>query len=55
MSDSLMAFHLVHHRDVEGHVLPLAPRIREAEVDVFDVLILDRLEDILGGLHAEPF
>ena len=40
--------------DVEGDVLPLAARIGEAQVDVFDVLVLDRLQDILGGLHVLP-
>ena len=68
MSDSLIAFQpaieepsnidavgehfLVDDRHVEGDVLPLAARIGEAEVDVFDVVVLDRLEHVLGGLHA---
>ena len=42
----------VDHRHVEGHVLPLAARVRETEIDVLDVVVLDRLEHILGGLHG---
>ena len=34
-------------RDVEGDVLPLAARIGESEVDVFHVVVLDHLHDIL--------
>jgi hypothetical protein len=36
-------------------VLPLAPRIGEAQIDIFDIIVLDRLQDILGGLHHLPF
>ena len=43
---------LVDDRHVEGDVLPLAARIGEAEVDVFDVVVLDRLEHVFGGLHG---
>ena len=46
---------LVDQRLVEGHVLPLAARIGETQVDIFDVIVLDRLKDILGGLHGLPF
>ena len=46
---------LVDQRLVEGHVLPLAARIGETEIDIFDVVVLDRLQDILGGLHDWPF
>ncbi len=48
---------LVDDRDVEGHVLPLAARIREPEIDILDVVVLDGLEHILGGLHGRggPF
>src|SRR2546430_8993773 len=45
---------LFDHADVEGHVLPLAARIGETKVDVFDVVVLDRLQDIFGGLHENP-
>jgi hypothetical protein len=45
---------LFDHADVEGHVLPLAARIGEAQVDVFDVVVLDRFEDVFGGLHEFP-
>ena len=46
---------LVDQRLIEGDVLPLAARIGEAQVDIFDVVVLDRLQDILGGLHGLPF
>ena len=46
---------LVDHADVEGHVLPLAARIGEAQVDVFYVVVLDRFQDVFGGLHEYPF
>ena len=39
---------------VECDMLPLAARIGESEIDVFDVIVLDRLQDILGGLHVRP-
>jgi hypothetical protein len=32
-------------------MLPLATRVGETQIDVLDVIVLDRLEDILGGLH----
>jgi hypothetical protein len=32
-------------------MLPLAARVGETEIDVLDVVIFDRLEHILGGLH----
>jgi hypothetical protein len=35
-------------------VLPLAARIGETKVDVFDVVVLDRFQDIFGGLHENP-
>jgi hypothetical protein len=48
MSDSLIAFQpairervLFDHGDIEGHVLPLAARIGETQVDVFHVVVLD--------------
>jgi hypothetical protein len=43
---------LVDDRDVERHVLPLAARIREPEIDVLDVVVLDGFEHIVGGLHG---
>ena len=46
---------LFDHADVEGHVLPLAARIGEAQVDVFYVVVLDRFQDVFGGLHEYPF
>jgi hypothetical protein len=48
---------LFDHGDVEGHVLPLAARIGETEIGVFDVIVFDQLHDIFGcrhGLHS-PF
>src|SRR5690348_15488219 len=35
-------------------MLPLAARVGEAQVGVFDVIVLDRLQVILGGLHVVP-
>ncbi len=46
---------VIDHADVERHMLPLAARIGEAQVDVFDVVVLDRFQDVFGGLHAYPF
>src|SRR6185312_1509728 len=46
---------VVDHADVKSHVLPLAARIGETQVDVFDVVVLDRLQDVFGGLHEYPF
>ena len=62
MSDSLIAFQpaieepsnidavgedvLVDQRHVDGHVLHLAARVGEAQVDVFDFLVLDHLQDV---------
>ncbi len=46
---------LFDHADVESHMLPLAARIGEAQVDVFDVVVLDRFQDVFGGLHEYPF
>ena len=40
------------HRHVERDVLPLAARVREAEVDILDVIVLDLLQDILCGRHG---
>ena len=45
----------VDERLVERHVLPFAARVGETEIDIFDVIVLDRLQDILGGLHGLPF
>src|SRR4029078_7033501 len=45
-------------RDVEGDVLPLAARIGETEIDIFDVVVLDQFEDVfgrLGHLNTYPF
>ena len=36
-------------------MLPLAARIGETQVDVFDVVVLDRFQDVFGGLHEYPF
>src|SRR5262249_9959204 len=43
--------------DVESDVLPLAARVGEAKIRVFDVVVLDELQDILGGGHRtnSPF
>src|SRR5260370_14922210 len=36
-------------------MLPLAARVGEAQVDVFHVVVLDRFQDVFGGLHEYPF
>jgi hypothetical protein len=36
-------------------MLPLAARIGETQIDVFDVVVLDRFQDVFGGLHEYPF
>src|SRR4029077_855210 len=41
---------VVDHADVKSYVLPLAARIGEAQVDVFYVVVLDRFQDVFGGL-----
>ena len=43
---------LFDHGDVEGDVLPLAARIGEPEIDVFHVVVLDHLHDILWRRHG---
>jgi hypothetical protein len=35
-------------------MLPLAARIGEAQVDVLNVVVLDRFQDVFGGLHEFP-
>ena len=47
---------LLDHRNVEGDVLPLAARIGEAEIRIFDVVVLDELQDVFGAssLSAVP-
>src|SRR5206468_10212783 len=45
---------LLDHADVESYMLPLAARIGETQVDVFDVVVLDRLQDVFAGLHGVP-
>jgi hypothetical protein len=42
---------LVDQIDVEGDVLKLALGVGEPDVDVFDVLVLDLLEDLVGRAH----
>ena len=47
---------LVDRAHVVGQMLPLAARIGEPEVDVFDVVLLDHLQDFLGIGHRNfPF
>src|SRR5204863_9368689 len=46
---------LVDQAGVEGDVLPLAARVGETQVDVFHVVVLDRFQDVFGGLHEYPF
>ena len=48
---------LLDHTDVEGYMLPLAARVGEAEICVFNVIVLNKLQDILGGGHrlSSPF
>ena len=46
---------LVDHAGVEGHVLPLAARIGETQVDVFHVVVLDRFQDVFGRRHGSRF
>ena len=75
MSDSLIALQpaidepavsesvLVYQRQIERHVLPLAARVGETEIDEFDVFLLDHLQDAFaihlaegtyaGGVHLE--
>ena len=43
---------LVDHALVEGDVLPLAPEVGEAQVDVFDVVVLDRLQHVGCAFHV---
>ncbi len=43
---------LVDGHDMLGGVLPLAARIGEAEIDVFDVVFLDEFEDLLDVGHG---
>ena len=43
----------VDDRNIECHMLPLAGHVGEAEIDIFDVIVLDRLEDILGVFHQK--
>ena len=38
--------------DVDGHVLQLAARVGEAQVDVLDVVVLDLLQDVFGCRHV---
>src|SRR5215470_9043576 len=42
---------LLDDADVECDVLPLAARVGEAKIRIFDVVVLDQLQDILGGGH----
>jgi hypothetical protein len=35
-------------------MLPLAARVRKPEIDKFYIVVLERLEYILGGLHVLP-
>ena len=46
---------LVDQRLIERDMLPLPARIRKTQIDIFDVVVLDRLQDFLGGLHGQPF
>ena len=43
------------HRDVEGHVLPLAARIGEPEIRILNVIVLDQLQDVMGRRHWVGF
>jgi hypothetical protein len=40
---------VIHHHQVEGDVLPLAARVGETDIDVFDFLFLDELVDVGCG------
>jgi hypothetical protein len=42
---------LIDRPDVVREMLPLAARIGEPEVDVFDVMLLDHIHDFLGIRH----
>jgi len=63
MSDSLIAFQpaivekvLVDRSNVMGEMLPFAARVGKPEVDVFNVVLLDHLNDFLGiRHHSFPF
>ncbi len=41
--------------DMMGQVLPLAARIGEAEIDVFDVVLLDHIENFLVAIGHRTF
>ncbi len=43
----------VDDRDVESHVLPLAARVGEAEIDIFNVVVLDLLDDVVCCAHVD--
>ena len=36
-------------------ILGVAAWVGETQIDIFDVVVLDRLKDFLGGLHSLPF
>ena len=38
--------------DVDRHVLQLAARVGEAQVDELDVVVLDLLQDVFGSRHV---
>src|SRR5262249_12506924 len=42
----------VDRGDVGGDVLPFAARVGEAEIDVFHVVVLDHLHDVLRRSHG---
>src|SRR6202167_6225976 len=45
---------LIDHADVESYMLPLAARVGKTQIDVFHVVVLDRFQDVFGGLHESP-
>src|SRR2546423_2772491 len=46
---------LVHHRKIEGDVLPLAARIGEAEIDGLDLLLPYEFQNAAWICHVSPF
>jgi len=53
---SIAGWKAINESDMMGQVLPLAARIGEAEIDVFDVVLLDQIHDFLGIRHCDfPF
>jgi hypothetical protein len=48
-------FIFAHHAGDHGEVLPLALGVGEAQIDPLDLLVLDLVQDVVGGRHGKPF